>query len=328
MNGRIAELDYIKGIAMLMVVMGHLLDFSLNVKGAMQDLFLFQMPLFFVVSGFLSYREKQEDLRERVRRFGLRSRALLVPLVVWSLMLNFVENKIIYSISDIYRGGYWFFLALWWCDLLNTITDYISKRWNLGIFPDVVIYGGIWGMTIIARLLHLDVDVWLPLMNIQYQFPFFALGVLMRKYPQLQVIVLNKYTYALGLVLLMVGWKWDEMQMYLIWTMATFGGLVVTWMICRSIDNESMIAKCLSLVGQNTLPIYAIHYLFITNLSIDLSPILNHHQGFFLQVVISFVYAACVIIACLVVDRILSLNPITRLVFFGESKKREWKFKL
>ncbi len=39
---------------------------------------------------------------------------------------------------------------------------------------------------------------------------------------------------------------------------------------------------------------------------------------------ITFVYAVLVIILCLLVDRILSLNPITRMIFWGESKKREW----
>lgn len=45
---------------------------------------------------------------------------------------------------------------------------------------------------------------------------------------------------------------------------------------------------------------------------------------FFFQFVITFVYAALVIFVCLLVDRILSLNPIIRMIFLGESKKRCW----
>lgn len=62
----------------------------------------------------------------------------------------------------------------------------------------------------------------------------------------------------------------------------------------------------------NTLPIYAIHYLFIGVLPNTLHEMAYIPNGFFFQLVISFVYAVFAIMLCLLVDRILSLNPITR----------------
>lgn len=46
-----------------------------------------------------------------------------------------------------------------------------------------------------------------------------------------------------------------------------------------------------------------------------LRDVINIPHGFFFLLVITFVYAVLVIILCLLVDRILSLNPITRMIF-------------
>lgn len=78
----------------------------------------------------------------------------------------------------------------------------------------------------------------------------------------------------------------------------------------------------LSIVGQNTLAVYAIHYLFIAQSPQLLHDMTTIPMGFFFQFVIAFVYAVIVILLCLAVSWIISLNPITRMIFFGEVKKK------
>lgn len=62
---RINELDYIRGIAMLMVVMGHVLLFSLKIEhtALIALLGICEMPLFFAVSGYLNYKEREENFK-------------------------------------------------------------------------------------------------------------------------------------------------------------------------------------------------------------------------------------------------------------------------
>lgn len=119
---RINELDYIRCIAIFMVVMGHVLLFTLKIEhtALLGIIGICEMPLFFIVSGYLTYKEREESLKETMARLLKRSRTLLVPLVVWSIVLNLCDEKITFSLSMVYRGGYWFFVALWWCDILNT----------------------------------------------------------------------------------------------------------------------------------------------------------------------------------------------------------------
>ena len=137
-------------------------------------------------------------------------------------------------------------------------------------------------------------------------------------------MVLNKYSYAVGMLLLIIGWYFSFIESFVIWFVAALGAVVVVWMVCKEINSELKVAKMLSIVGKNTLPIYAIHYLFIAIMPCALCDMVDIPNGFFFQLVITFVYAALIIFLCLLVDRILSLNPITRMIFFGESKKREW----
>ena len=104
---RIYELDYIRGIAMLMVVMGHVLLFSLKIEhtALIGIIGICEMPLFFVVSGYLTHKEREENFKRLLSRLLIRSRTLLVPLVVWSIVRNICDGTVSYSLSDIYRGG-------------------------------------------------------------------------------------------------------------------------------------------------------------------------------------------------------------------------------
>ena len=104
---RIHELDYIRGIAMLMVVMGHVLLFSLKVEhtALIALIGICEMPLFFVVSGYLAHKDKNENFKEMLSRLLVRSRILLVPLIVWSIVRNICDCTITCSVSMFYRGG-------------------------------------------------------------------------------------------------------------------------------------------------------------------------------------------------------------------------------
>lgn len=313
---------------MLMVVMGHVLLFSLKIEhtALIGIIGICEMPLFFVVSGYLTHKEREENFKRMLSRLLIRSRTLLVPLVVWSIVRNICDGTVSYSLSDIYGGGYWFFLALWWCDVLNMFSAYLSKKFRLGMLGDALLYGFVYAVILLGRIKNIDLGGVLPVQSVQYYFPFFVMGLLMRKYQFLNGMVLNKYSYAVGMLLLIIGWYFSFIESFVIWFVAALGAVVVVWMACREINSDLKVARILSIVGMNTLPIYAIHYLFIGVLPNTLHEMVYISNGFFFQLVISFVYAVFAIILCLLVDRILSLNPITRMLFWGESKKREWRF--
>ena len=58
MKQRICYLDNMKGVAIILVVIGHIMQFSFGFETSQPVKFLcFHMPLFFYISGFLAYKK-------------------------------------------------------------------------------------------------------------------------------------------------------------------------------------------------------------------------------------------------------------------------------
>lgn len=86
-NTRIEELDYVKGLAIFLVIMGHAVD---NLATPMWRLVIysFHMPVFFLVSGMVM---KPAEVRERgsVGAFLVKNfKALLVPYVIFAAIYS------------------------------------------------------------------------------------------------------------------------------------------------------------------------------------------------------------------------------------------------
>ena len=82
-NTRLYYLDNLKGFTILLVVLGHCIQYGM--PSTYQDSILYQfiysfhMALFFVISGFLSYK-KEFSLSKAI---GKRAYRLLLPYFIW-----------------------------------------------------------------------------------------------------------------------------------------------------------------------------------------------------------------------------------------------------
>lgn len=136
------SIDVIRGIAILVVVLGHSIQVSL-VTGERSTLILliqsFQMPLMFLVSGFTagySYPKKDSHfhfIKRKIKR-------LLVPYIVWAYLhyiivcivpgsyrrLSIESFVLEFFISDFWflRYLFMFFLIMWICnEVINRVTN-------------------------------------------------------------------------------------------------------------------------------------------------------------------------------------------------------------
>lgn len=228
------------------------------------------------------------------------------------------------SLSMFYRSGYWFFYALLWCLLLVTFTNgiiiFLKK-----IKPafEIILYTAIYLIFIFLQYTDINIGRIVPLHDIVFYFPFYVMGIIIRKIKFCQDFFFGKYLYALALILFLVCWKtsliWDS---FFIWIIGAFCSVVVVWNACKIINPTKSVSKILEAIGRNTLAIYAIHYFFIIPLPDEVRNIMILQDNFFLQFVISFAYALAAIALSLLADRLLSSNSITRYLFFGEKKKR------
>lgn len=323
MKQRLLELDLMRGIAMISVIIGHISEFSLHADSYPRGFMgIVQMPLFFAVSGFLTYKPLAElSLKNDLGRLLKRSRMLLVPLLVWSFihylviddLSGWVANKFVW-------GGYWFFIALWWLDVINTVLSQLSQKYQFGLWQDLTVYGFIYGIIVLLRIKGFSHDGFFQINALMFFFPVFTLTYLMKKYERIYRLVLNEFTYALGLLLLLVAWYLMKLESFPLHFLGGLGGVIVIWQLFKSVNPGAPWVKLLSLIGRNTLPIYAIHYLFITSLPEALQNMVNVPMGFFLQFTVEIPYMIAVVILCLVTNHILSANKFIKSLFFGSSK--------
>ena len=186
---REAWLDGVKGIAILLVILGHVLSGYLD-AGTFPEaydsfypvrtwIYSFHMPLFFLVSGFtftLAYwRETGISWRKYLRQMG----SLLWLYAVFALIQWGVKQAVpdlvneAYDMTDLRRmfleplGNFWYLYVLFVIYLIAAVTHLGSWRpWWL-LMPGA--------LAVMAADLHLD---WtnLTLYRILYHFFFFAVG--------------------------------------------------------------------------------------------------------------------------------------------------------
>ncbi len=143
--------DVLRGFAVLLVVLGHCIQEGSGEQYSAQALYFydklyqwiysFHMPLFMLVSGYLSWSSMQkaktmQDRRQLLRR---RATALLAPIFLWTLvdcvrtmvihMMNGMEqpqNLIVWYVNSA-LNNLWFLWAVFWCFLVVYIVHYYCR---------------------------------------------------------------------------------------------------------------------------------------------------------------------------------------------------------
>lgn len=99
-SGRIGYVDAVKGIAIVLVVLGHILRAEGEIlEPELEDMiasviYAFHMPLFFFITGycrFLSEQKKLMDLRDLGRQAGKLTGRLLSAYLLWTLIFYLVR---------------------------------------------------------------------------------------------------------------------------------------------------------------------------------------------------------------------------------------------
>ena len=130
------SLDLLKGLAIFMVVMGHVITMCIREIDAA---FIFKfignthMPIFFFVSGYLSYKSGWQTPRLKKRFLQLMVPMLLIPMLwVWYFPHSGLQSPICHSLKDtwasVYKDGYWFTLCLFEQFVVNYLLCLVLRR--------------------------------------------------------------------------------------------------------------------------------------------------------------------------------------------------------
>lgn len=270
-NQRIQWIDSAKGFGILLVVYAHLFEFGTSL------IYLFHMPLFFILSG-ITFRE--ESLTDCLIKKG---RSLLLPYIVFAIL--FVPLRILYlfitegSMPSIgfhclsrsfFDVPLWFLFALFGVTVLMTIVAKICRKW--------IVYA----VCLLSLIGYISAHHTLCLPSLVTQvlltFVFLYVGTLMNKSlghrgRECLAFLVSIVVFAISSTFSRPGTDISILRVpenpLSFYASALSGGFAII-SSCKLMSSISVLTKIFSYFGKQSLYIFACHWPFIQPLRLIL----------------------------------------------------------
>lgn len=326
-NNRISYIDQLKGLAIFLVVIGHIYIFCLKENMA-SSLFLkwlsyIEMPLFLMLSGFMAYKKDTPNLFYTLRKKVI---TLILPFIcvgsIYSFMITNTLNAL--WVEGIYHLGYWFTWTLFYYFVLYYSLDSIIRILNKKFFLtlDLIFWGLICLILQLIQKMELvpySTAVFLSTPLIVRYFPFFIMGVLLKKYTQLFDIVLSKYMYTIFLCLHVILFIYIDIYFsnFIGALLLPISGIFVVFFLFKEKGEQIIGNKIFKSWGSLSLEIYLLHYFFL-----GLFPISNYSKfimgnGLFFECIIVCSLALIIILLSLGTSWIIKQSSILEFFMLG-----------
>ncbi len=193
------RIDILKGIAIFLVVLGHI-----NAPEKLTDfIYSFHMPLFMFLSGCTfwyslkkRYVEDKLPWKQTFSYIGKRFLPLVIPYVVWAWIWEMVIHRNYNPITAMTRGFsvYWYLPTLFGIIAIVSLAEALTvrichaKKWIYSLITEAI-FAGMLILPIIGLALLTHIKLFREI--IIYIIPFFA-GMVVKKYPQISKLVTNE----------------------------------------------------------------------------------------------------------------------------------------
>ena len=345
-NGRILYMDALKGFAILLVVMGHTIAWNFSDRAIVlfennqpnnirivglifQFIYSFHMPLFFLISGFFSYKETC-ILKKQLKK---KTVSYFVPYLF--------SGVIIYSLFGGNDFGYWFLLSLFELSVLSAFFSKFSPLFNktksilLDLFILFLPYLALQYILLRSYFNVPYIEIW---KFGYYYVPFFC-GYLLKKYDtQLFEVFVGKKYLTVFFVTFLLSFLYRYLEIseseqihkvikFLLFhviydfTLPLSGCLffVSLFRICE----DSKIKYFFSEIGKYTLGIYLFHMFFVIQipaignfwLTTNLSTVLST------QICYSAICSLVAISISIVITKIVSKSTLFNFLLLGKYKE-------
>lgn len=329
-------LDTLKGLAILLMVMGHVIPWTMDNPLFLQEplhclsgnqlassivyklIYSFHMPLLFFVSGFLFYKPCElHNSNWLYRCCKKRTYRIFVPYLVSGSLLWVCRGQ----------WGYWFLQCLFFLNVICALTFWISHKMKNNLLCEVLVY-----LFVYICLLFLsrhcvnleDETNGIVVIGRLYKFyPPFLFGIVMRKYNRLGCILSNKYFVLFCLLLYCFIFINTQFTKYPFW------GLLSTILLPLSMinflyylfkNNIKMGGAKIDYIGKNSMEIYILHVFFVMIfkevgyyiLSID-----TIITNVVFQLVYSFIISVIAIVLSIITAEFLKGSELLKKYLFG-----------
>lgn len=329
---RIEYIDALRGFVMFLVVFNHMAGYCWHIKEMgisfhdyLEEL---QMPMFFFISGFVSFKPNLEWNGRQVISFLKKKFPLLMisPFFFFLPYLQFEKISFYDGITDTFKVGYWFTFVLFLFFAIYALIKFLFRNRRtatvislvLGLFLLYIIYKPIYNAIPVST----DVKGFLSIYTWTY-FIFFALGAIARENIQkFEKLLDSKWLLPLCI---MTYFLLKIYKSYFISGTTNIpvyiAGLIVLFSFFRinqsHFTKEHALGRTLQFMGRRTLDIYWIHFFFIP-VNLTFVTVFREHPMPVIEAGVSFVIASMIIACSLVIGSTIRLSPILAHWLFGE----------
>jgi fucose 4-O-acetylase-like acetyltransferase len=321
-------MDYLKGFAILLVILGHSIQYNEPVffdKNVLfRFIYSFHMPLFMFVSGFLAFSTFKATGNSLMKRF----RSLVIPFFTWFIISYFVHRtsgSFFQAFIDLLLypdTGLWFL----WILFLNFLLLFIAKKCTEKIPEGIMV---VFIITINALLILKVKNGTMGLLG--WHLPFFTLGYIFRKYKE---ILNENQIKVIGLISLVIFclsvpfWMRENQSFH--FPMVNLGinklislaykyivpisGIFTIYYLFSYMKSGNMVSRSLIYFGQISLEIYAVHFYFLM-----LIPLLMF-MPFTIRVVLIFLIA---LTGSMLVKMLIEKSAVLSFILFGKTIEKK-----
>ena len=329
MNSREQSIDVMKGIAIYLVVLGHLCHGYSPVATKLIN--VCHMPAFFFISGLFFARSV--DKRPGVKFVVEKVRTLLIPFLIWSgvaflfsiLSMLFVQgnaNQIFGEFIEIFvkARSVWFLLVLFLTFIVTWGIKAVTKNKQ-----------GFWIVSLLICLVAFfacNTEVF-RIYKFRWLYPFFLLGILVSEkeyyFDRLVKMKERKLPFQMCVALFVMGtyyacisfglteeafyefqgaqWKFEQVGVYifciLLGLLGTMGILEVSVLISKM----SMVQNVLGIVGQYSIDIYVIHMFMVKMMTILFDRV--SQDSMLLSIVAFMIYSVIIVALIMALDMLI-----------------------
>ena len=307
-NQRDLSIDYAKGFAMLLIVIGHVYFFSDRSEGSWiwRICNTTQIPIFMFISGLLAYKSiNKYDFGTLIKKRALR---LLLPFFSFYILWGIYIPDTFRSLPlDQFKQGLWFVLVLFEIDVLFSFSKYISNKYNHPILPYHILFFFIITLFVSVAPQGNTIRQLLSVNLLWHYYPFFMLG-----YYSSHLNKLFKLKYAIVYILIYI------IALYYLYTynikyITPICNVVslLFWLtiIKRLRPMETIFTK----IGYYSLQIYLLHF-WIIHFSISYMPIINNR---WIECGVVVCVALVITLVSIVIAYMLMKNKWISLLLFG-----------
>lgn len=335
MKERLSYIDQLRGLAILLVVIGHILQFN-NIQGGANNrifkiIYSFNMPLFFFVSGYIGYKTvKVYDLKSFGKHILKKFISLCIPLFSWSFLVNGLFFKQHWKIlpldtiiSTVLNPGLWFLKVLFeifvFYGLFAWLSSYFNKKKKC--WMDILLFFLILVLTS-GFCLFENGKIFSSLLLYTL---FFYMAVFVSKYLFLEKGMKNNWIFAfsvLAFFILCGHWGMNDGLMIddLLKIIISVFSFIVFFNIVIKLKWNSFISKQVILLGRYSLAIYIMQFYF-TTFMIKRDVLVFDNLNYWLILLICFIVSIIICYISIGIAKIIELNYILNFLLLGKRKK-------